>query len=85
MLLADGFDEAIIGQTYDVVVQEDRLVYSLVKCIEILVQKDGMSEEEAFEYLEFNTLCAYVGQDQPIFVDAEYFGSIEDLYDCRKK
>ena len=28
-----------------------------------------MSEEEAFEYLEFNTLCAYVGQDQPIFVD----------------
>ena len=69
MLLADGFDEAIIGQTYDVVVSEDRLVYSLVKCIEILVQKDGMSEEEAFEYLEFNTLCAYVGQDQPIFVD----------------
>ena len=68
MLLADGFDDAIIGQTYDVAVQEDRLVYSLLKCIEILV-KDGMTDEEAFEYLEFNTLCAYIGQDQPIFVD----------------
>ena len=45
------------------------------------MDRDGMSDVEAREYLEHNTMCAYVSQDQPIFVDAEYFDGIEDLYD----
>ncbi len=36
MLKADGFDKAIIGQTYDMVVSEERLIYSVEKCVEIL-------------------------------------------------
>jgi len=40
-----------------------------------------MSHTEAREYLEHNTLCAYVDQGQPIFVDSECFDEIEDLYD----
>ena len=81
MLKADGLDEAVIGKTYDVAVQEFRLVYSVNKCIKILVDRDGMSDVEAREYLEHNTMCAYVHKSQPIFVDAEYFDGIEDLYD----
>jgi hypothetical protein len=81
MLKADGFDKAVIGNTYDVAVQEFRLVYSVEKCIKVLVDRDGMTHGEAREYLEHNTLCAYVDKSQPIFVDAEYFDDIEDLYD----
>tara|TARA_R100000655_G_scaffold95907_1_gene138110 strand:- start:25 stop:273 length:249 start_codon:yes stop_codon:yes gene_type:complete len=81
MLKADGLSDALIGKTYDVAVQEFRLVYSVNKCIKILVDRDGMSDGEAREYLEHNTLCAYVDKSQPIFVDAEYFDCIEDLYD----
>ena len=69
MLKADGFDEAILGMTYDMVVSEDRLIYSQKKCIDILVKRDGMTYEEALEYMEFNVLGAYVGQNQPLFLD----------------
>ena len=72
MLKADGFDKAIIGQTYDMVVSEERLIYSFDKCVEILVERDGMTSEEAIEFLDFNVLCAYIGKDQPIFVSIEY-------------
>ena len=72
MLKADAFDKAIIGQTYDMVVSEERLIYSIDKCVEILVERDGMTSEEAIEFLDFNVLCAYIGKDQPIFVSSEY-------------
>tara|TARA_R110002051_G_scaffold110450_1_gene183013 strand:+ start:351 stop:602 length:252 start_codon:yes stop_codon:yes gene_type:complete len=81
MLKADGLDDAVIGKTYDMAVQEDRLVYSVQKCIKVFVDRDGMTYEEAREFLEFNTLCAYVDKTQPIFVDAERFDTFEDLCD----
>ena len=68
MLKADGFDEAIIGYTYDMVAQEERLIYSVEKCIEILMQ-DNMDYLEAREYLDFNTIGAYVGKQTPIFLE----------------
>lgn len=59
--------EAIIGYTinnhHPAVV-----VYDVEKCIEILCDGDGMDEEEALEYFEFNTLGAYVGESGPLFV-----------------
>jgi len=68
MLKADGFDEAIIGYTYDIVAQEERLIYSVEKCIEILMQ-DDMDYLDAREYLDFNTIGAYVGKQTPIFLE----------------
>lgn len=65
ILKADGFDEAIIGSDY----RTDRIVYSVSKCIKILMKRDRMTYEEALEYLEFNTLCAYVGEGTPIFLN----------------
>jgi hypothetical protein len=72
-LKATGFDDAIIGTTYDMVSGESRLIYSVQKCAEVLIKRDGMDYEEAIEFLEFNTLCAYVDQAQPIFMH-ETFG-----------
>jgi hypothetical protein len=43
-------------------------VYSICKIIEELV-KDGMDEEEAIEYFDFNVDGAYMGEYTPIYID----------------
>lgn len=64
-LYADGFDDAIIGiETYIY----PRVVYSVEKCIEILKSKD-MTEDEAFEYFEFNVAQSYVGDQTPLWIN----------------
>ncbi len=62
-LLADGFDEAIIG----VDEKSMRIIYSISKSIEILMK--DMSEEDAFEYFYYNVSGAYVGEKTPIWCD----------------
>jgi len=37
--------------------------------VELLMEEDELSEEDAWEFLEFNTFCAYVGEQTPIFVN----------------
>jgi hypothetical protein len=67
ILKADGFDEAVIG------IDESsmRLIYSVSKCIEILIN-EGMSCEDAIEHFNFNIKCAYVGEQTPIWCDDEF-------------
>lgn len=65
VLFADGFDEAIIGFSPN----DWRVVYSRELCIEILMKDDDISEEEAVDFLEYNTFNAYVGEKTPIWVD----------------
>lgn len=60
-IIADGFDEAVIGFCE----QSMRLIYSVNKCLAIL-QKD-MNEEDANEYFWFNVQGAYVGEKTPIW------------------
>lgn len=66
-LLADGLEDALVGYTLN---QHHPLnaVYDYGKCVNVLVKRDGMTEEEADEYLQFNTLGAYVGEQGPLFV-----------------
>ena len=52
-----------------------RFVYNTKKMAEVLMQDEGMSYEEAWEYLEFNTFSAYVGENTPIYVE-----EIDDEY-----
>ena len=73
ILSATGFDDAIIGMTYDKHVSAYRLVYSRTKCIEVLMTRDGMNDEVASEFLDFNVVDAYVGRTTPIWVDDEMF------------
>ena len=44
-------------------------MYSRNKCVDILSQE--MDEEEAIEYLEYNTFAAMVGEKTPIWIDDE--------------
>tara|TARA_R110000787_G_scaffold9962_1_gene34346 strand:- start:900 stop:1115 length:216 start_codon:yes stop_codon:yes gene_type:complete len=66
MIKADGFDEAIIG-IGSRCSQPDIIAYDVKKCIEILMNQ-GMTDEEAVEYFEFNVVGAWVGEETPIFV-----------------
>lgn len=62
-MIADGFDEAVIGIDLDGV----RLVYSVKKCLEILIQKEGMTQEEALEHFCYNVSGGWVGDQTPIW------------------
>jgi hypothetical protein len=42
------------------------VVYDTKKMVEILSAE--MSEEDAWEYLEYNVFCAYVGEGTPMYV-----------------
>lgn len=61
ILIADGFDEAVIG----IDEREMRVVYLVSKCIEILTR--DMSEEDAIEHFNYNVSGAYVGEKTPIW------------------
>lgn len=66
-LLADGLEDALIGYTVNHH-HAHVAVYDYGKCIEVLVSRDGMTHEEADEFLSFNTLGAFVGENGPIYV-----------------
>jgi|TARA_R110000824_G_scaffold372234_1_gene562336 hypothetical protein len=66
-LFADGFDSCIIGVS--VGCYSGRVVYDLQKTIESCVERDGMTYQEAVEWIEFNTISAYVGENTPIFIE----------------
>ena len=34
----------------------------------VLMERDGMTKDEAHEYMEFNVVSAYVGEFSPSFV-----------------
>lgn len=67
LLLADGFDDAIIGVAYRIG-QPALVTYDKQIMLEILLQ-DGMTEEDALEYLEYNVYGAYVGEQTPLFLE----------------
>lgn len=62
ILSADGLDDAIIGLEMNSM----RLIYSVSKCLDIFIL-DGMTEEEALEFFEFNVSGAYMGEHTPIW------------------
>ena len=67
MLTADGLDKAIIG-IGERCGDENIVAYDCEKIIKILMKRDGMTEEEALEFLSFNITGAYMGEGTPIFI-----------------
>ena len=67
LLFADGFDDAIMG-----VVERcgttPVVCYDASRCVEILVERDGMSQTDAEEYFAFNVSGAYVGINTPMWL-----------------
>ena len=73
-ILYDNMDDALIGIYRGDLARQDMqessiAVYSYVKFIEIYIKRDGMSEEEAVEFYDFNVAGGYIGEHQPIVID----------------
>ena len=77
-LLYDEMDDALIGVYRGDLARQDMregsiAVYSYTKFLELYIKRDGMSEEEAIEFFDFNVAGGYIGKYQPIIVDDSGF------------
>jgi hypothetical protein len=66
-LVCDGFDEAIIGMAERINLGPV-VAYDVEKMLEIMVERDGMTYEEAQEFFDFNIIGAWMGEFTPIFI-----------------
>lgn len=82
MIKYEGYDEAIIGPSmiWRGHEQVSVLVYDAEKIREILM-RDGMSSDEAREFIEFNIEGAYLGIDTPVLVWTQDDWDFDDNFD----
>ena len=68
-----AYDNSIVGISTD-----GCLVYDFAKMVKELSQDDGISEEEALDFIEYNTvrILPYIATSRPIIVDFD----IDELY-----
>ena len=66
VLLADGLEDAFIGISCGF--GPNKAIYDWEKCVKIFTERDGMSYEEAVEWMDFNVTGAYVGEQTPEFI-----------------
>ena len=66
---AVGFNDAVIGVDLD----SGRLIYSVNKCVDILVYADGMEMDEAIDHFEYNIRGAYEQYETgPIWANTDF-------------
>ena len=77
-LLADGFDEAIIGIVSQGGTSNFLILYDSERCIEVIIEQlkaDEVEPEEgyslrtmAIEHFDFNVSGSYMGENTPVFL-----------------
>jgi hypothetical protein len=75
-LLAAGYDNVVILENYSYddalvgVTEDGRAVYDFDKMIDWLVKTEGMTVDEAVEWIEYNTIRAlpYAGPEAPVIM-----------------
>lgn len=70
--LPEYLDGAIIGKC----MREDKWIYSYSKCVELFMEHDKCTLDEAVEHMDFNYVDAYLGPKTPIYM---YEGTYERL------
>jgi hypothetical protein len=69
-VILDGLDDAIIG-----IVEEfgngPRILYSKPKILNILCERDSMTQSEAEEFYDYNILGLYAGEQNAVFLITE--------------
>jgi hypothetical protein len=66
-LLCDGFDLAIIGMVERINLGPI-VAYDVDKMLDIMIERDGMTYEEAMEYFDYNIIGARLGENTPIYI-----------------
>jgi hypothetical protein len=73
-----NLDKAILGTTltYQAGERVPTFVYSGEEIVSVLMDQDGMTRDEALDFIDFNIDNAYIGKDTPLLVwpviDEEY-------------
>ena len=77
LLVCDGLDDAIMGvcMRYG---EPDVVAYDFLKVLKLLVDRDGMSPEEALEFFEFNIIGAGMGERTPVFIDGSMYADLSE-------
>lgn len=65
IIMLYAYDNSIIGTTFD-----GRTIYDFAKMVRELMDNENWTEEEAVEWIEFNTIRAlpYGGEKRPMIV-----------------
>ena len=60
-----SYDDALIG-----ISEDNRAIYDYNKMVEWLIKKENFTEEEAIEWINYNTIRAlpYMGNEAPIIM-----------------
>jgi len=66
LMRMDGFDDAILGVVERIGLHA--VCYDLNKVISILMEQ-GMDEQDAWDWYQFNMLGAWVGEATPVFLE----------------
>ena len=61
------YDDAVIGTTFD-----GRAIYDSEHIIRCTMNAEDMTFEDAVEWHEFNTFCAYMGPKTPLYVNLDF-------------
>ena len=67
ILFADGYDEAIAGTIWDG--ERPRVVYKVEDILNILMERDEMTYDEASEYFDFNIAGSHMGVYTPLYLE----------------
>lgn len=75
-ILAAGYEDVIILENYSYddaligVTEDGRAVYDFDRMVRWLVDTEGFADEEAIEWIEYNTIRAlpYMGEEAPIIM-----------------
>ena len=66
-LFADGFEDALIGVGLRCA-QPSVAIYDYDRAIRVLIERDGISFEEAHEHMGFNVLGCWAGPNTPLWL-----------------
>lgn len=75
-ILAAGYEDVVIFENYSYddaligITEDGRAVYDFDKMVRWLVETEDFTDEEAIEWIEYNTIRAlpYMGDDAPIIM-----------------
>lgn len=65
-LFPSDLKEAVLGMV-ERFGQSPLVLMDTRKCLDIFIARDGMTEEEAREFFEFNVIGAWMGEGTPCF------------------
>ena len=65
--IADGLDEGAVGYTTGTD-GNSHVIYDYGKCCTIFMRMNGWSYDEAREWMDYNVIFAYVGEQTPLWM-----------------